>query len=773
MDERLRLLAELKDNMSSGLKKINTEMKQTKRTPGMEQAQKWFEGFSATTKEASKAGGTLSGVLGAVGVGGLSAAASMAVLAKQFKDLGDHIFTMKRLGQETGMTIDQVKRWEYVGQAFRVPVEQMDGALKALGDKMVDFRRRRGELFGQMNQIAPEEASKLLGLKDADAQFGEIMRWLSTIKDTALRNRWAREFFGTDDLGALLTNGLPELERAMKEARARVAPISPEMQQRADQLAKSIADLNAAWGNFETTIGPAFLGMMTKLVDKATLLFGGATPDEKAAFDKKDEDRRRAFEAAKKQHDDETSVRQRNGGAKGERFSDDDWKIIEKGLAHRSSYSGSGGGLLHMAAFGGGGGSGAGSFGIEATIASGTKIGVLAAFREWAAERSAGDTGGGAGVISASYETSAGGTGGGGRRGGGRSGGVGGLDPGTGSFPAGSNLEEVRQYLRAKAQALGINPDVAERVARSEGLTKTLGEGGDGGTSDGPYQLHVGGGLGDDYQKKYHHSIHDKRFWRDQVDFALEQAKQGGWGPWHGWHGPSRAGMGEAPDSTAFDDLKKKGWSVPDTSAGAGKADGSLPNVAGGSSYPGHITGQLKMGDEAYKFGSGGVRGASSIPFGNYPITPNAIGAWGRANGAIGINNDHIWDKSLGRMRDGIEMHVGHSFNLITEGCLAFEKEQFPKLKARINQMIQEHGHAYLHVGKDGASITPTPSLVDEARKARQGREEAARDGSIEAHVHIHDGQVRGASAKSSGSVKPPRVHLRRGPTMTEPSIST
>ena len=132
-------------------------------------------------------------------------------------------------------------------------------------------------------------------------------------------------------------------------------------------------------------------------------------------------------------------------------------------------------------------------------------------------------------------------------------------EPLKGASSAGVPLETVRQYIRAKAQSLGIDPNVAEQVSRSEGLNSTLGAGGDGGTSDGPFQLHVGGGLGDAYERKYRHSIHDKRYWRDQVDFALEQARNGGWGPWHGWHGPARAGIGLKPDSTALDNLQKNG----------------------------------------------------------------------------------------------------------------------------------------------------------------------------------------------------------------------
>jgi hypothetical protein len=125
-----------------------------------------------------------------------------------------------------------------------------------------------------------------------------------------------------------------------------------------------------------------------------------------------------------------------------------------------------------------------------------------------------------------------------------------------------------------------------------------------------------------------------------------------------------------------------------------------------GESTATHIGGTIEVEGRQYRFGSGGA-GNASIPAGDYPITPGAIGPWGRAHGAIGINNNRIWDERLHRDRQGIELHSGSSDALITEGCIAIAGSQWPEFKARVLQMIRDHGSAYLHVGPNGASITP------------------------------------------------------------------
>src|SRR4030095_14601812 len=107
---------------------------------------------------------------------------------------------------------------------------------------------------------------------------------------------------------------------------------------------------------------------------------------------------------------------------------------------------------------------------------------------------------------------------------------------------------EAEAYIRQAAQQRGIDPETAVKVARSEGLNTYVG---DQGSSVGPFELHYGnvaaggnavGGLGDTFTKQTGLHASDPSTWRQQVDFALDQAKAGGWGPWHG-----AAAVGVAP----------------------------------------------------------------------------------------------------------------------------------------------------------------------------------------------------------------------------------
>jgi len=114
---------------------------------------------------------------------------------------------------------------------------------------------------------------------------------------------------------------------------------------------------------------------------------------------------------------------------------------------------------------------------------------------------------------------------------------------------------EVASYIRRRAPDFGIDGDAAVRVAMTEGLTPSgvhgqstverQGSGSAGGyeNSWGPFQLYLGGGLGNEFKRRTGMDPRDPNTWREQVDFSLREAgRLGHWydpnnrtaGPWFG-----------------------------------------------------------------------------------------------------------------------------------------------------------------------------------------------------------------------------------------------
>jgi len=126
--------------------------------------------------------------------------------------------------------------------------------------------------------------------------------------------------------------------------------------------------------------------------------------------------------------------------------------------------------------------------------------------------------------------------------------GVSGVDsPKTKDDPRG-----MEGHIRETAKKYGIDPDVAMRVARSEGLgtfqssVPKTGKGSYKGREDswGAFQLYMGGGLGNRFQKETGLDPRDPANEKAAIDFALREAAQGGKG-WKPWHGAKNTGIGQ------------------------------------------------------------------------------------------------------------------------------------------------------------------------------------------------------------------------------------
>lgn len=159
-------------------------------------------------------------------------------------------------------------------------------------------------------------------------------------------------------------------------------------------------------------------------------------------------------------------------------------------------------------------------------------------------------------------------------------------------------ISPIEQYIRQAAAARGIDPDIAVRVAKSEGGLQNpvrqsdVVKNGVREPSYGPFQLYMNGGLG---SRALAAGIdpRDPGQWQRGVDYALNEAAQKGWGQWYG----SKA-VGIAPYQ-GISGAHPAG--IGDPSPYAGMADGpkgqeSYPGLGGGPTGLAGATGQHPLG---------------------------------------------------------------------------------------------------------------------------------------------------------------------------------
>lgn len=285
--------------------------------------------------------------------------------------------------------------------------------------------------------------------------------------------------------------------------------------------------------------------------------------------------------------------------------------------------------------------------------------------------------------------------------GGGGSGGGAVSGPGNGSMPTSSTAGSLTDLINQEAARAGIDPRILHGIRAGESGKRADYDIKSDSKEDsyGPFQLNRRGGLGAVFERETGLDARDPKTIPAQTRWVAELIKKRGRGilrQWYGYRG----------DRDADPSWGNSGY-VPNNPAGTGGGGSSASVVPGqGGQSASRLQGQIDVEGQKFDFGSGNGKGLNSIPFGTYPVTPDAIGPWGRANGALGINGNQIWDKTLGRMRTGIEFHAASNARMLTAGCIGIAREQYGTFKERLLSVYRRAGRAFLTVGPNGASIS-------------------------------------------------------------------
>ncbi len=419
-DEKLRLEAEVRDNMSGPLRKIKEQLQSIRMTPGMQAATDQMRRLGDETKKFVGGGSALSSTLDAVGIGGLATAGSLAAVVAQMRALGDRSLQMKELGRETGVTIDWLNAWSHAGANFGVNADAMQAALNHLTEQMPEFRRHIGGLYALLAQRWPNLAQKLIG-EGAEDQVKDIIGQLDKLKnEPQLQKQLASEFFGNgDDIEKLMRDGAKGFFDEFARMQKTLNPINPDLLKQAQAFRDSTTAFNTSLDNFENSTGPTFLKQMKALVDEAgTLmddldgkkanpsepnkLWGSLSSGDVTGF---------GSELAKVFANSVMTELGLSEKQKADLLSSAPSQAPHPAPSgrygfHPSSFVGDGNGLFQRTAYGDPV-MRASDVGLSGLISDGTKSGVLAAFRELMAGNEAGQpSASGGGFINASYETS-------------------------------------------------------------------------------------------------------------------------------------------------------------------------------------------------------------------------------------------------------------------------------------------------------------------------------------------------------------------------------
>ncbi len=283
-EERLRLIAEFRDNASAGVRRLGRELGEVRETPGMTSAARWMQGFTTNARAAQQAGTGAGSIMGSLGIGGLAAAGGIAAAVKSFKDLAEQKIALQSLSRETGLAVDQINILKHAARDMHVDPEAMSAGIKNFTGEMEQARLGLGKLYGALNLENPALANKLKSEGPAEA-VKDYLDWLSRIPDAqmkagksqadgiALQKRWLSLGFGSDDVDKLVEQGPAKLAEALADAAKNTPKTTQAMIAGAEALSKAVHDLDDAIEKVQTDAGPFIFKQLTQATDDFRAVF--------------------------------------------------------------------------------------------------------------------------------------------------------------------------------------------------------------------------------------------------------------------------------------------------------------------------------------------------------------------------------------------------------------------------------------------------------------------------------------------------------------------
>ncbi|MCJ2111918.1 hypothetical protein MKK64_11995, partial [Methylobacterium sp. E-025] len=266
-DERLRLVAEVTDQFTGPLDKLQTALRRTGAagTQTGKDLKKDFEGFHGVLGKTNSALQSMTAPLSALGVAGLGASLSLTGIATALSGFSKGTQQLSILSKETGLAVDQLRAFGALGERFGVSAETMQSGVKNFSVQMEQLRRRWGQTYGDLQAMnLGDLVEKLVNAPNMQAALDAAMEALTKIGNPVKRREVAEKLFGVDQIGAVAGMVGDKYRVMVDEILKAQGTMTKETEKAASDFEKNLSRMGTAAERLKlNTFGPLLKGLNT------------------------------------------------------------------------------------------------------------------------------------------------------------------------------------------------------------------------------------------------------------------------------------------------------------------------------------------------------------------------------------------------------------------------------------------------------------------------------------------------------------------------------
>ena len=260
-EEQYRALQREVIKTESDLKKLEKTSKDfgTNLTRDLQAAGKSMEDFGGKVESAGKAFTPVSAVAG----GALAGIVGLGVKAAQSAD------DINTLAKQTGLTTDQIQKFQYASELIDVPLDTLTGSMAKLTKNMDAAKEGTGEAAEAFEGLEISVTNNDGSLKNNQDVFNETIAKLGEMENATERDAAAMAIFGksAQDLNPLILGGADALTQLGDEAEAAGLILSEDALNSANEFNDAMDTLKAKTAGKFGAIGAEIATMLTPMLE--------------------------------------------------------------------------------------------------------------------------------------------------------------------------------------------------------------------------------------------------------------------------------------------------------------------------------------------------------------------------------------------------------------------------------------------------------------------------------------------------------------------------
>lgn len=257
-NDQLRLVATVTDQFTGPLAKLRQGVK------GVSDDTKRHVGAMGKDWEAARLGvekfrGVLTGispVLSAVGLGGLGAAMSLGGVVAAVRGFTSSTRDLSLFAREVGLTTNELRAFQALGQNFGIPVERMTSATGHLAQQMDQLRRRTGALYRDLQGMnLGDLAEKLIDSPNMAEAFKRAIDGIAEIQNPQRRRELAEKLLGLPEFSAVAVELRGRTAELLREIRRDLGELSEQTERDAKAFEERLGKVWRYWDRFKGSVG--------------------------------------------------------------------------------------------------------------------------------------------------------------------------------------------------------------------------------------------------------------------------------------------------------------------------------------------------------------------------------------------------------------------------------------------------------------------------------------------------------------------------------------